>query len=1090
MFPNRIILFLVTMILMIYPAMSQEVDGTIHIYIFSGTGLPLSGVTTTIRNVTYESDSNGFLDLSLPPGRTELTLYYNGNIISTLKVSIHSGQISEVIINASSEQKVISDEDKEKTDSTDKKDKIIMEDTNSSGTLTGKVTHIENGKPVENATIIFRGTEVETHTNEKGIFQVKLSGGTYSISIIHPDFSSQTLEAIEIKTGDITKIDIQLTPSAIQLEEIPVFASAKEQVRGGIAELIEETKNSAVVMSIIGSEQMAKMGDSDAASALRRVTGLTVIGGRFVFVRGMGERYSSSYLNGALLPSPEIDKRVVPLDLFPVSIIESMAIQKTYSPDMLGDFGGGSVMLRTVGIPHERKQSNLRMTLKASVTFNPGSTFTEALMEVPGTLDFLGFDDGQRELPEEIESIDFITEETPVGDGLTQEELEKLGELMPNTWSPEYMILPLSFGLTASIQDIIEISEQSNFGYNISLIYSNKYDSIKNQADTGYSLGGNGDYALRYDYIVDSANHEVDICFLADLMYEINKNFSIGLSSLLIRLTDNETEQYNGYYGSDAVYINVIDQQWVENMLLNETLNGRIGLQILNQADLLWRYSYSLASRNEPDHRTTRYDSTDGESDYALSDRPEGSKRIYSRVIDQVHDSSVQMNIPVFIFSKKKADFLEFGVRALYRFRETDTRKFLFTFSETNVPPDILENDPEDIFTAENIGEYFTLQETTVPSDNYRANLFVLSGFFTADILLFDKLRCNTGVRIEYGDQKVHTFDLFTTQPETVAYTTIDVLPCINFTWSLTQKLQLRLSGAKTLNRPDFHEKSNVIKDEHLGKGQYQGNPELEKADIYHADSRLEVYLSEKENISFGIFYKYFINPIETVGEPKAGSTLLYTWENTPSAFNLGAELEWKLTFSAVSDIVQKVIFPAQSESGENKDSHTGALEYITGFFRDLYTSGNIAFIWSQVDYAELSGTITNTSKQRALQGQSPYVINVSLGYENSVSWSRKTSCITSIYLNYNVFGRRLLSIGTYSVPDIFEEPFHQLDIIAKQKFSETVSLGIKIKNLPDLPARESIGGSIWSNLIGEPGKIIYEYKKGRSIELSVTLKL
>lgn len=1044
-------------------ATAQDNSGEVQIYVFSDTGLPMEGVETRVNDEVYTSDENGLITFVHPPGKHEFQLTYQGRTVSRVTVPVRQGQATEVLLTVSPEAESTQADVEAAEEAAPDDERTAIDETLPTGRLAGTVTHIETGDPVANATVIFRGVDYETTTDADGAFTAEVPEGDYSISVIHPDFSTQTMDEIQVSVGETTSVAMELTPSAIELDAVPVFAVTEVRIQGGVANLIDESRNSEVVLNLIGTEHISRLGDSDAAGALRRVTGLTVVGGRYVYVRGMGERYSSSFLNGALIPSPELDKRVVPLDLFPTSVIESMAVQKSYSPDMPGDFGGGAVRLRTIGIPDDRYARRLRGKLSFSVGYDTDSTLTERLMEDPGTIDFLGIDDGGRALPDEVKEADREGKDIqpaaggPISGGLSPEELEAVGESFPNTWAPSKQLVLPDASVQASIRDKIDYENDSSLALSASLLYKHGFGSGEGAKKSYYSAGE--------DTLVPSTNYEtsethrnVDIGALFDIAYKAPGRWGIESTSLLVRTTENSVQQYGGWYRDDSTYVDVTETKWVEQMLVSERLSGNIGLPILNRADVDWQYSFALASRKEPDHRYSRYDSGSGDGDWELSGRAEGAQRIYADVTDFIHDGLLQVNIPVLWFGNGSADFIEFGAQGVYQTRETDTRRFWFNRETAGLDPSIKTNrNPEEIFAPENIGpDGFYVLETTLTTDNYTASQLLLSGFLATDILLLRNLRLNAGVRVEYSDQQVDTFDLFTEEPVTARLHTITPLPALNLTLPFAGGSQMRFGVSKTVNRPDLRELSTAPKDGLVGEGQLRGNDELKQADIYNADLRYERYITEEESLSFGVFGKYFVNAIEV--QKLVGAANTFTFVNVPAAYNVGAELEWQLSFSLVSDLMRGLIMNVRLRDFQAEQRFRRIVGGLSTFFRDVKTSGNVALIHSRVDYQGVDIQGVNTSVVRPLQGQSPYVINVSLGYENSVSWSQMRPLMTSIFLNYNVFGPRISRLGAETIPDYYEQPFHQLDLVFKQRFSYVFSISFKAQNLLDLPAVETVG--------------------------------
>lgn len=1080
---------LVLLVLFLLPAavFGQSNQGEVQIYVFSDDGAPLAGVTVEVNGETHESNASGLINFTHPPGTHEFTLTYQGGTVATVEVPVREGQATEAIVTArqdggQAEVDTGEAEDVEEIQADEERQEIDPDAP--TGTLTGTVSHIESGEPVADATVIFREVDFETQTDENGAFTAELPEGVYSFSVIHPDFSSQTRSDVEVNLDEPAEVAVELTPAGIELEEVPVFATEEIRVQGGIANLLEETRNSGAVINLIGQEQIGRTGDSDAAAALKRVTGITVVDGRFVYVRGMGERYSSSYLNGSALPSPELDKRVVPLDLFPADVIESLAVQKTYTPDLGGDFGGGTVNIRTLGIPDDRYKRRLRTTVSGSVGYNTGTSLTDRLTESVGSYDWVGVDDGTRALPSEIG-------DTPLdpgagggiftdSGGFTQEEIDEIGSSFPDTLEPEKRTIPLDYSGTVAVRDKIELGPSRNFGFASSLAYSNSWNYREREVNT-YGGAGGGEAFVDTTYDSEVTAQDIDIGGLIDLAYDHNDRLSFDATSLLIRATDSVVDQYEGFFSDDSKFLRVTEQYWVEQTLFHQSVGGDVGLQTLNNADIGWRYAFSLARRYEPDHRNVAYEddvSSDefNEENQVLFERATLNARWFNTVQDVIHDGSLDIGIPIDWFRRDSSDFLDFGVEAMYQDREADTRRFNYNYTDESDPR--LSQDPDELITDENIGDLLSFTEQTLPTDNYNGNHTVLGGYASGDILLFGDLRMDLGSRVEYSEQNVNTIDLFSGAGESTTLQTVDVLPAVNFTFPTSDNTQLRLGGSRTVNRPDLRELSPAPKYGPPGAGVIRGNPDLNRAVIYNGDVRWEAYIAERESLSVGGFYKYFEDAIEI--KEDFGPDDPRTYVNVPTAFNVGGEVEWQLQLRYLSDALRRVILGLEFDSLERERRWRRALGGVSSLFRDLRTTGNVSLIYSRVDYGDTdTGAITNT--ERPLQGQSPYVVNASLGYKNSVSWSVDRPMYTSIFLNYNVFGPRILSLGIEGVPDVYEQPFHQLDLVFKQQFNYVLTLGFKAQNLLDLPVRETLG---------EDGELVQEYRKGRAFSISAEFDL
>jgi hypothetical protein len=1071
------------------PAQSNR--GEVQFYVFSATGLPLEGVTVEAEGSVYRSNADGFINFAHAPGTHRFVLEQEGRAVAIVDVPVRQAEATEVIVTAS--ENPVVQERRELEEEIAAENRAELDTTGPLGTLTGTVVALDSGEVIPRATIIFRGVDFETTTDDQGRFSADLPAGTYSFSVIHPDYSSRTVDDVVVEAEAAAAVDVELTPAAIQLEEVAVFATEEVIIQGGIANLIDETRNSAVVLNLIGAEQIGRTGDSDAAGALSRVTGLTVNDQGFVYVRGMGERYSSSLLNTARLPSPEPDRRVVPLDLFPASVIESISVQKTFSPELPGDFGGGAISIRTAGIPDDRYQRRLRTKVGASVGYNVGTSLTEQLVAQRAGTDVLGIDLGERALPETIVDSGSI-EVDPGGifgtGGYTQEEVNELGRSLPNRWQPEERKLPLDYGVNASVRDKIELAGGGSFGFNIAALYSNSWNNETGQLNSYQPATGGGVSAYN-TYTTESTQNAIDLGSLLDLVWEPRRGRSVESTTLLVRSTTDSHEVLEGTTRDEGdLDVLLTEMVWTEDMLFSQGVATEIATDFLQGITFGGRYVFSLAERYQPDAIYLYYLETSGgqagdgvvDNDFSVLSqrRDDDQQRVWTTVRDTVHDAELSMEIPLGLLGRPGSDYLDLGVYGMLQNRETDLRRF--SFIPEGIDP-LFEEDPGVVFDPANIGDEITFLEGTYPADNYTGEHLIGAGYAAVDTLLFADIRMNAGARAEYSRQSVTAFTFPEGNPETPELETLDVLPAINFTVPVLERSQIRFGGSRTVNRPDLRELSSAPFFGPPGFGVVQGNPDLKRAEIWNADLRWESYLSMNESVSVGLFYKSFTDPIEIAQLQGAAFTKVPV--NIDGATNIGVELEWAFQFRFVSDGLRSLMLSIDYATAERERQWRRRLGTVASVFRDLRATGNVALIQSRVDYGE-SGlqyqgvTISNTSKERPLQGQAPYVVNAALGYRNEVSWSQDRPIHTSAYLNYNVVGPFIFQLGVEGVDDFYQQPFHKLDLVLRQQFGYIFSMGLELGNLLDLPVTQTVGRD------GD-GEIISEARRGRSVTLSVS---
>ncbi|MCB9641436.1 MAG: TonB-dependent receptor [Myxococcales bacterium] len=890
----------------------------------------------------------------------------------------------------------------------------------------GRVLSQRDKKPVASAQIFVKGQAVEAQADPQGRFQLRLPKGYYELTVIHPSYSTAR-KKLKIPNPKMTSLIFAMAPASIQLQAFTVTAP---RIVGSTDELMKQRKQAGGVSEMIGAEQMAKSGDANAASALRRVSGVTIVGGRFVYVRGLGDRYSSTLFNGATLPSPEPEKRVVPLDLFPSGILERMVLEKTYLPYLPAEFGGGSVQLYTRSFPKK-----FQSTLSLQLGYIHGATFTQASHYQGGWSDFLTFGLPSRGLHPDIRKASEKTLLLPEsrlnpGVGYPREELERLGELLPNVWNTQKMLVPPQIKLSFTLGDSFSLPGQVRTGYFLYVNYDNNWQSRAHEEGGFerqnllrlYFLGQGKKLELNNDYKFQQLENGINLGGMFVWGLEIGDAHKIRVTSLINRIVSNETRIVEGYNANVLSDIRLTRFRWIERTLSSTQLRGEHILSKATGLRLNWRYTYSLALRAEPDRRETRYDqSTDGH--FQLSDLPEGNLRFFSDLTDHNHDLAVDLTLPFKQWSGLKAEARMGGLFA-HKSRVVDTRRYKFQMRGDPTiyrSPEMISQEPESIFTPENIGANgYQFEEITRQTDNYRAHQWIGAVYAMVRLPLTSKLRLEGGARFEYSLQEVETFELFrpSKTPVMAKLDTPDILPALSLSWDVADKMVLRAAGAMTVSRPDFRELSPATFDAVAGGRQLFGNPNLERALISHADLRWEWYPDSGEAFSVGAFYKYFYRPIETKLIVSANQSI--TFANADGgAHNVGAELDFRKR-----------------------------LGFLHKYLRDFYVAGNLTLVWSQI---QLPADSIETNKIRPLQGQSPYVINFTLGYDNADTG-------TSVALLYNVFGPRIAEVGADGIPDTYEEPFHQLDLVVRQRFAKRWLLTLKAQNLINLPKVFTLG--------------------------------
>lgn len=809
---------------------------------------------------------------------------------------------------------------------------------------------------------------------------------------------------------------------------------------GGDALYLDERRASANVTEALGAEQIARTGDSDVATTLKRVTGLSLVDGKYVYVRGLGERYSSVLLNGAPIPSPDFTRRVVPLDLFPTELLDGIIVEKTYVPALPGDFGAGTVQLRTRDVP-----SRFFFRAQGSLGFIDGTTGEDGLRYRGGGADWTGYDDGARTLPDSLAGAitngRYLRARSDVNpDGATPQELQAYGrDLAAAGYGISARKIDPDTGFSLALGNGFNLAEDVRLGAIAATRYKQSWNTAHETrytyaaSNTGLNQVGNED--------VDLTQRSIDASLFFGVGLAIGNNHRIGLNQVLLRQTDDRAKTSDGT--SDSVDSRYFEQKWSANQLRATQLNGHHAFAALHDLEFDWRYTRAKAGRDEPDTRRWRYDYAGDVLEF--SRRSDSNAQKFADLQDNQQDYDVRAMLP-FVFDGGSALKLSAGAERTMRDRASSIRTFVFQFA----PGSPLPGQPG--FFLQPIGaildpgnispDGFVLRETTRATDNYSASQTLNAAFLDADFTLDGKYRFTLGARHERNEQGVTTFSIVnpSAPPVTSADRSGAWLPAATFTWIYSDNAQLRAGFSRTLARPDFRELSpSPYTDPELDIDTI-GNPELQNTRIRNLDLRWEYYFSESGSLSVAVFDKKFDSPIERVR--LAGSTPLLSFSNAMNAHNYGVEL----------------------------DAYKG-LGFVNEYWKaldleDFRVGFNYARIKSNVRLeAQSAGFQTNLA--RPMQGQSPYVMNLQFGYANPRGLEAT--------LLFNRFGQRISEVGVQGQPDIYEQAFSALDFQIRRTFATDWRWSLRLRNLLDPQVRFVQGGL--------PTRT---YRKGREVALSV----
>jgi outer membrane receptor protein involved in Fe transport len=848
----------------------------------------------------------------------------------------------------------------------------------------GRMTDEANGEGLIEATMkVVTGSNKQALTDLDGNYRLALPPGKYDLRAFYDVYQGRRITGVVVTQGKATRLNVALSADVGAVQEVVVEARSDRRAEGA---LLQDRKKAAAVSDAISAQEIARTPDSSAGDAVKRVVSATVVDGRFVLLRGLGGRYATTLLNGALLPSPEPDEPSVPLDLFPTSLLANLNVVKSYTPDLPGTFGGGTLLIETNTYPSQF-EFKPRLTLGGDTV----TTFRMRNSQAQGGFgETLGFASSDRGLP------DALPRDHRLGaGGESAQQLESQWESFTNVWERRSTRAIPNLGIGASLGDTLRFGNQ-RLGYLATVNYGHR-DGVQT-GDFARAARDESANLIPQDVARTTQGFSTaNLSGLASVGYQFDRDNELTFFSLYTRGTDTRTYTANGNNNVRGDTYASTRLQFITRALSFNQLRGFHRLGILNESEVDWQANVSRVDRDEPDTRDTLYSASLSNPDAQLSfpNQPNSGERFFAELGETSGGGSINLTLP---FSSDLR--VKVGGLTQVSARAFNARRFRYLLNEN--PVDRTQS-PEQLFSPENVGDSIIIRETTRADDAYNAFLGIYAGYVSADYKPVEPLRLVGGVRLEASSQTLTLKDPFTGVESTTGGADqqyLDVLPSLNATYALTPEVNLRAGYSYTLARPTFRELAPFIFFDFVRRRNVSGNPDLLETRIHNVDLRAEWFVGENDVLAASAFYKRFQNPIERViNNPDAGDL---GFENAAGADSYGVELEARTS-----------------------------LARFTPTLRPVRVGANLTLIQSQVDLGNSTVVGAQTNKDRPLQGQSPYVINVNVGYERPESG-------TEVAVLYNVYGQRIAEVGVQGLPDVYERPFHRVDITLTQKLGAT----------------------------------------------------
>lgn len=902
---------------------------------------------------------------------------------------------------------------------------IIMEDNSEEAIIGGNVS-IKDGS-------------LGTITDLDGTFSIEAPIGTYTLEISYIGYQTITIEAVEVKDNEVNLLgNIRLKENSQELEMVVV--TAKNLKKSEVAYLGFK-KKSVAMLDGVTAEKFKLTGDATAVEAAKRVTGVSIEGGKYIYIRGLGDRYSKTTLNQVDIPGLDPDKNTLQMDIFPTNLINNISVSKNFTAEMPADFTGGLLNIETKDFPEEKT-----FNVSISTSFNPDMHFNaDFLTYEGGNTDFLGFDDGTRSLPAgaRLENVP-----TPISGHSTEQVTDFIHRFSPTLGATRQTSL-LDFSAGFSLANQIKLKNKNaikepTLGYLFSLSYKTDYKYYDDVVYGEYQRFIDPDqYELRYANILDGQLGEKNVLIgaLGGLAYK-TKLSKFRLTVMHLQNGESRAGQFNiqndgeavgqsGYFAeSDNLEYN---QRSLTNLLLNGThVLGTSGWEVD------WRLSPTLSLLKDPDIRKTAFTITPNNTFFSAG--AGGNPARIWRSLEEINAVSKLDVNKKYSFNGEDAK-LKFGFSHVYKQRDYEILFFDIQFfgaqSWTDPDPTTVLH-PENIFPNQPNSIYYQSGNNSPNPNAYNTNVNNTAAYISNEFSPLPSLKTIVGLRVENyvqkhtgRDQKFASGDVngINLDNEKVL-DALDLFPTVNLIYNLTEEQNLRASYSRTIARPSFKELSfaqildpitnRIFNGSLFTYSDWDGN--LTATRINNLDLRWELYLKRGQIFSISGFYKQFDRPIELVRIPEQQTSTEYQPRNVGNGFLYGVELEFR------------------------KD-----LDFISPTLNNWNISSNVTFVHSQIDmtaaefnsrlgYQKNGETIENS---RQMAGQAPYVINTGISYNN-------LDLGLDVGLFYNVKGQTLHIVGAGLFPDIHIQPFNSLNfsILKKLGKDKNTTIDFKVSNI------------------------------------------
>ncbi len=889
------------------------------------------------------------------------------------------------------------------------------------GTITGTLTDKNvNNDPLPFANVILKETTIGTTTDEKGKYSITVAAGSYVLQFSFVGYENIE-EKIEVKAGETIIMNKALGSGSYQLRDVVIQNTVNREKE---TTLLLEQKKSVEIKQSIGAQEMSRKGVSNVEQGLTKITGITKVGSRGIFVRGLEDRYNNLLVNDLAVPSNNPYRKIIPLDLFSSDIVSVIDVYKTFNPSISGDFAGATFNVAT------SKNTNSQTKLSIGIGYITDNNLRSFLIskEANSTKGLFGLAGGNRSLPSALTSV-------PSNQQLTTGQAQKS---FKSGWDVDQINSPLNTSIGVLHSEKFKFKNEQSFSYLLSINADNSYTRT-NGEDNTFGINGN----FNTNTIKTVSHYKTSLATLLSFNYKA-KRFALTSNTFYLRSTDNLIEDQVGAFDNNLDNKNVIvrTNQLEQSDYLNSQLLGELNIKEDKSQTIKGGISMARTAYQQPDRKFFRGSLQNDEVTVSY-----GGNNFIRQYLDVSGDVFASGFLEYNLKFGKNHNNLAIGYNGNGGYTKTSYR-FIKTSGNNSFTQPI--NNLDTQINSDLIDGVFTYSESS--NSNYKVKMVDNSNSAYANLLLKfgEKWEVNGGLRFEKfnRDIRYRLLGSFSDPYQKYQSDKNYVLPSINIKYAATEKANLRFAASKNYTKPIIME---IIPISYInGDGTIiQGNQELVNSDNINTDLKYEFFPTNKELFVVGGFVKHLENPIERTFRGEAGG-FITTFLNSTKANLYGIEIEGILDLARI-----------------NKG--------LTNF--------SLGFNTSLMDSKVTASSAAETHKNRELQGASKWLINSDLKYQFNFkdTWSNTVSLV------YGVFGKRIYSVGSLGYDHIYELPFQQLDFIWNSKISEKYALKFGVNNLLNPIRNYELGKNNDETLIqfDANSRTRESYKKGVGFSMS-----